>query len=205
MPNTNSRKSKRPSARRRNSRRSTTPASFVQRYNGPYKLPGSSEQNTLYTMEMKSVLALSSSVAGVINLVVDNNPTGYQDWSSVAALWDEYRPLSLLIEFKPNNRYSKTTTVTTPIYVLIDRDSLGALSSKNAAIQYESTKIRSLDDPYRQGVKTIGTTGLSSAMWITTASPTATYCIKHYAESLSNSTTYGDVIVTLLIELRGRN
>lgn len=156
-------------------------------------------------MQMRSIIPLTSSISGVIDQVWDNNPSGYQDWSSVAALWDEYRPLSLLIEYKPNNRYSKTTTVTAPIYLVVDRDSIGVLSSKNAIIQYESCTIRSLDDPFRKGAKAIGTTGLSPQMWITTASPTASFCIKSYATGLSNSTTYGDVIVTLLIECRGRN
>lgn len=168
-------------------------------------LPGSREQNTLYTIELRSVLSLTSSVGGVLVPVYDNNPSGYLDWTSIAALWDEYRPLALQVKFRPYNRYSKTTTVTVPIYVVVDRDSTGAIGSKNAAVQYESCKTRSLDDPWTQGCKTIGISGLTTTQWITTASPSATFCIKAYADGCSNSTTYGDVLVTLLIQVRGRN
>lgn len=174
-------------------------------YRGPYKLPGSKEQNTLYTIECRSVLSCASDGSGNITTVVDNNPSGYLDWSSIAALWDEYRPLSLLVEFRPNNRYSKTTTVTVPIYVVVDRDSVGAIASKNAAVQYESCSTNSLDDPWRKGAKTIGISGLTTTQWITTASPSATYCIKMFASGCSLSTTYGDLLITLLVQVRGRN
>lgn len=205
MPRTNRPNNRRSIRRRSGGGRRITPPSNVQNYTGPYKLPGSSEQNTLYTMEMRYVIALTSDGSGVINHVFDNNPSGYLDWTSIANLWDEYRALSLFVEYKPNNRYSKTTVFTTPIYVLTDRDSTGVLTTKNDAVQYESTKIRSLDDPFSHGVKTKGTTGLSPYTWITTASASATYCIKTYSSNLTASTTYGDIIVTLLIELRGRN
>jgi len=193
------------SHRRKSTKSKVSPSASALTYRGPYQLPGSAEQNTLYTIETKSVLTLTSSAAGVIDAVYDNNPVGYQDWSSIAALWDEYRPLSIKVQFKPNNRYSKTTTVTVPIYVVIDRDSVGAISSKNQAIQYESCKIRSLDDPWSQGCKAVAMTGLQTHQWITTASTAATFCIKVYATGCSNSTQYGDVIVTALIQVRGRN
>jgi hypothetical protein len=181
------------------------PSASQLSYNGPYLIPGSREQNTLYTLELKSVLSLTSDVSGVINSVYDNNQSGYLDWSSIDALWDEYRPLALRVSYEPNNRYSKTTTVTVPIYCVIDRDSLGAIASKNAAVQYESCKINCLDDPWSKGVKAIGLSGLTTHQFVTTASPAGTFCIKLYATGASNSTIYGDVLVTLLIQVRGRN
>jgi len=204
MPNNGKKTGKRKSSPKKKSSK-VSPSSNSLVYKGPYHLPGSSEQNTLYTLETKSVISLASSVSGVIDAVYDNNPSGYQDWSSIAALWDEYRPLSLKIVFKPNNRYSKTTTVTVPIYVVADRDSVGALASKNAAIQYESCQIKSLDDPFTKGIKAVGLSGLTTHQWLTTASPSATFCIKTFATGCSNSTTYGDVIITALIQVRGRN
>lgn len=206
MPNNHKRPSKQTTAprRARKSKRINPNASALS-YNGPYSLPGSREQNTLYTIECRSVLPLTSSVGGDITTVIDNNPSGYQDWTSIASLWDEYRPLALKVAFKPNNRYSKTTTVTVPIYIVVDRDSLGAITSKNAAVQYESCSIKTLDDPWTKGAKTIGISGLTTTQWITTASPYGTYCVKTFATGCSNSTNYGDLFITLLIQVRGRN
>lgn len=201
MPN----KTKKKRSKSKRSGRAVNPAASALSYHGPYSLPGSREQNTLYTIECRSVLPLTSDVSGNITTVVDNNPSGYLDWTSIAALWDEYRPLALKVSFKPNNRYSKTTTVTVPMYIVTDRDSVGAIASKNAAVQYESCIIRSLDDPWSKGAKTLGISGLTTTQWITTASPSATYCIKMYATGASNSTTYGDLFITLLIQVRGRN
>jgi hypothetical protein len=203
MPNPPKPKSRRPKPRR--ARTGNAPGSNQLIYRGPYKLPGSKEQNTLYTLEFKSVLSLTSSGAGVLDAVYNNDPAGYQDWSSAAALWDEYRPLSLLVEFKPNNRYSKTTVITQPLYVVIDRDSVGALSTKNSAVQYESCKIVDLDDPWRMGAKSIGMTGLQTHQWTTTAATVPTYCIKMFGNGFSNTTAYGDVLITLLVQFRGRD
>jgi hypothetical protein len=206
MPNSKRKSSSKRRPRRSAKRGSTHPSGASLVYRGPYKLPGAREQNTLYTMEIRSLLTLSSSVGGVINQVFDNNPSGYQDWSSIAALWDEYRPLSIFVEYKPYNRYSKVTTVTRPMYLVADRDSVGALGSVNAAIQYESCRVVSLEDFWSSGVKTEGALSLGgTTSWTTTASPVASYCLKTYTTGLSASTTYGDVLVTTLIQLRGRN
>lgn len=171
-------------------------------YRGPYKLPGAKQENRTETIEMKSLLLVSSDSSGVINLVVDNNPSGYLDWSSVAALWDDYRALSLYIEYFPYNRYSKTTTNCKPLYQVIDRDSTGILASVNAAIQYESCERKSIEDPWYRGVKM---TDVLDSQFITTASPSATFSIKSYQNGYSTSTTYGEVMITLLIQVRGRN
>lgn len=171
-------------------------------YNGPSVLPRAKQENRTDVLEMKSLIVLASSAAGVIDQVIDNNPSGYQDWSSVAALWDDYRSLSLRIEYFPYNRYSKTTTSCKPLYQVIDRDSVGALSSVNAAIQYESCDRKSSEDPWTRVAKM---KDVLDSQFITTASPSATFAIKHYQNGYSASTSYGEVLITLIIQVRGRN
>jgi len=177
-------------------------ADSAQSYAGPARLPRSSVQDVTDIMELKSVLAITSSVGGVIDTVVDNNPSGYLDWSSIAALWDDYRALSLKIEFVPYNRYSKTTTTCKPFYWVIDRDSNGALTSVNAAAQYESAELKSIEDPWHRTAKMLGS---PAAQFKTTASPAFTFCLKAYQTGLSASTTYGELLITLLVQVRGRN
>jgi len=178
------------------------PPANVTIYKGPFKLPGAKQENRTETIELKSLIVVSSSGAGVIDQVVDNNPSGYQDWSSVAALWDDYRALALLIEFFPYNRYSKTTTGCKPLYQVIDRDSVGALASVNAAIQYESCERKSIEDPWSRGAKMLD---VLDSQFVTTASPAATFAIKHYQNGYTISTSYGELLITLLIQVRGRN
>ncbi len=195
-------KKKKSSKRGKNAMAKVSPDPTVLIYNGPPKLPQAREENRTETLELKSVLSLTSSVAGVIDTVIDNNPSGYLDWSSIAALWDEYRALSLMVHYFPYNRYSKSTTTCRPWYQVVDRDSNGVLSSVNAAAQYESCVLRSLEDPWTAICKMIAS---PSGDFKTTASPSFTFCIKGYQTGLSASTTYGEVLITLLVQVRGRN
>ncbi len=174
----------------------------VTRYLGPSRLPQDAVQNRTDVILLRSLLVVSSSAGGVIDQVVDNNPSGYQDWTSVAALWDDYRVLSLLIEYFPYNRYSKTTTNCKPWYSVFDRDSTGALSSLNAAVQYESCKQVSVEDPWSREIKM---SDVTDAGFITTASPSATFCMKGYQNGYSASTSYGEFFVSMLVQVRGRN
>jgi hypothetical protein len=195
-------------SQRRTSRRtggkqkSTDLPTYATHYNGPAKLPQGFQENRTELLELKSLLPVTSSIAGVISTSVDNNPSGYLDWSSIAALWDDYRAVSLMVEFFPYDRYSKVTVSSKPIYVVFDRDSTGALGSVNACIQYESCKQESLEDPWTRVVKM---TDPGDSAFITTASPAATFTLKTYQSGLTASTTYGEFMITLIVQVRGRN
>jgi len=192
------------SQKRRGSRRSKTPniAESTLVYNGPYVLSRAGQQAHTEVVELTAVSTFSSDSGGGMDLVLNNDPSGYTDWSSYAAIWDEYRVLAMRLTFIPNNQYSKTTTLTVPLYVVIDRDSSGALSSKNQAVQYESCKIKSLENRWSYGIKMHGPTG---AGWITTAATAATWWMKTFALSLSASSAYGDALITLMVQMRGKN
>jgi hypothetical protein len=193
---------KKSSRKGRQANRRTNVSESTLVYRGPYSLPRVGQQAHTDVVELTAVTAMNSDSGGGMDLVINNDPSGYTDWSSYAALWDEYRPLAMKLTFIPNNQYSKTTTICVPLYVVIDRDSAGALSSKNQAIQYESCKIKSLENRWTYGAKMHGPTG---AGWITTAATSPTWWIKSFAVGLTGSTGYGDSIVVLLIQVRGKN
>lgn len=171
-------------------------------YNGPGRLPQHLAENVTEVLELKAVSLFTSDVSGVIATVINSDPTGYQDWTSIAALWDDYRALCLTVEYFPYNRYSKTTTNCKPLYTVFDRDSTGALSSLNAAAQYESCVQSSVEDPWKRVLKM---TDVVDAQFLTTASPSATFSFKSFQNGYSASTTYGEALVTLLVQVRGRN
>jgi hypothetical protein len=185
----------------RNGRNFNIPTTQLS-YSGPLKIPQGAEQNDTTVMLLSAAATLSSSAGGVIDLVINNDPSGYTDWSSFATIYDEFRVLSMEFKYVPRNRYSKTTTTCIPVFQVIDRDSVGALSSVNATVQYSSCKIRSVEDPFTEIIRMIGTPG---AQFITTASPTWTFSAKFYQSGYSASTNYGDFLIHILVQFRGKN
>jgi hypothetical protein len=146
---------------------------------------------------------LQSDGSGNLFAVINDDPSGFQDWSSMAAIYDEYRTLGMRIEFSPKDQYSKTTTVCRPVYTVVDRDSGGPLSSLNQAVQFESCQLKSLEHSWVREVRMQGDP--TEARFLTTASPAPTYWFKFAGTGLSLTTTYGTVLVTILVQFRGRN
>jgi len=159
---------------------------------------------------------LASNAGGVINAVYDQTMTTANAWTHLAASYDEFRVLAFQVEFFPNNRYTKVTTLCTPLVGVVDRDSNGALLSFAAGFQYASARMLSLEDPWTDAKEYKGSSvpalkwkmdSVEDAVFLTTAAPTPTIkgAIKLYGQNLTASTTYGIVLQRFIVQFRGRN
>lgn len=176
----------------------------VQSYKGPIIPKMMKEENEMYTIPLKFTGVISSTAGGVIDAYYSSDPSSYAlaEWTSLATLYGEYRVLGMEVKFAPYNRYSKTTTVCTPLIVLVDRENPTAtLGSYQTAIAHESAVIRTLEDPWTETARMLG---VEESQLRATSSPTALFSIKFYSDGLSVSTTYGRVFVFLLLQFRGR-
>jgi len=170
-------------------------------YSGPIRSSLERNEEGTHTVMLAYAYSLtSSSSPAVIAPTISNNPSSCANWSSFATVFDEYRVLGLMIKFFPWNRYSKVSTVTTPIYWVVDRNNLTALTGVGQATQYESVQQKSLEDPWSMSTKMYS---VEEAQFLNTGSPASTYAFKGYATFLSNSTTYGDLIVYMRVQFRG--
>ncbi len=119
----------------------------------------------------------------------------------VALAFREYRILGLQVEFIPNNQY-QTGSVTVPIYLVKDRsDTTTALTSYSGAVAYPSCLKKTLQEKWRISVKM---QQLEEAGFTPVATPVNLYCIKSYLLGAAATTTFGRVIVTRLVQFRGR-
>jgi len=172
-------------------------------YKGPIKLKSEKDQALTEILPMNFTGAIASSAGGIIDTNYSSDPSSYglSDWTNFQGLYVEYRVLGVRLEYFPNNRYNKSTTVCTPLIVLVDRE-VGTLGGYQVAMSHESATKHSLEDPW---IKEARMNGPDEAQWIdTTTSPSSIYYIKFYSDGLSVSTTYGRSFVYLLIEFRGR-
>lgn len=191
----------------------TPSSSHALSYAGPLAMAGSAYQNAPIVAPLFYTGTIGSDAVGTLTSVFNNDPSVYADWSNYASLYDEYRYLGIELEFFPYNRYSKTTTTCTPGVGVVDRDDTTSLASLALGFQYESALVLSLEDPwtdrrhYRGALPALKMKmdGPRESLWITTAAPVATGCIKIRFEGLSSSTTYGRILVRGLFQFRGRD
>ena len=162
--------------------------------------PSMKNEDHLTTMALHVQVTVASDAGGSITLVQSNNPSIGPDWVNLANSFDKYRMLGFRFKFLPNNRYSKSTTVTTPVFVVGDRDDISALSSYTAAMNYESVRELSLEDPWTFCLNSLSSEALQFRDCLSSA---ATEWIKLYATGLSVSTTYGIGLVTWVVQFQG--
>lgn len=175
-----------------------------QAYNGPVIPKPMKKEQELYTVPLIFTGLISSTAGGIIDAYYSSDPNSYSltEWTNLVALYGEYRILGMEVRYYPSNRYSKTTTLCTPLVVVVDREApTSALGSYQSAAAHESSRILSLEDPWRESVKM---QGADEALFLSTTATSAKYSVKFYADGLSVSTAYGRAFVNLLIQFRAR-
>jgi hypothetical protein len=172
----------------------------LQIYRGPAQLPGSARQDRRTRVNLYFESVLSSSGAGVIANVL-NFSSAFNEWSSLAAIYEEFRVLSLSAHFLASNKYTKITTNCRPGYIIIDRTTNAALASRAAALEHESSNLVNLEDSWQ---KKVDMSNAVESQFQPTTGITATFWIKMYFDALSISTEYGVIKQIALVEFRGR-
>ena len=173
----------------------------AEEYRGPIISKAGKEETDLHTVNLFYIAELISTGGGVVNNVLDDNPSNCSEWSNFAALFHECRVLGAQLDFYPQNRYSKSTTITRPLAALTDRESSSAIASYAAAFNHPSARMVSLDDPFTVVWKM---QNAEESQFMAAGSTVAKHWFKFYADTVSNTTTYGIYRVTLLVQFRGR-
>jgi hypothetical protein len=180
-------------------------------YRGPLKIPSTLDNRRLTVGQLHYAgTGISSSAAGVISGNIGiGNPSGASAWAAFAALYDEFRVLSFVVEFTPYDRYSAPLAVTTSIVepallIAIDRDSAATPTTLGQLAAYESCRQVSLSDPFRMHYKM---DGVREATWVTTASPSSSPARGFEWIGTSNSATnsyfFGNLFCTWIVQFRG--
>lgn len=134
--------------------------------------------------------------SGVLSVEVGiNNPSGCTNWSSCAALFDQYRVESFTMTILPALGPDSTVTsaILRPLYIVTDYDAtaLSSVTSNDIAIQYENTRAYDITKPIvHKVVIPRYTAGAVVQGWQDLAAPLATGFCGIKAFSLSLSTVY---------------
>jgi len=168
-----------------------------------------SGQNDAHTVAMTFAQNIASTAGGVINDVFGNDPSSCNDWTSLAAVFGEYRVLGTMFEFYPQNKYSKSVVITRPVAVVVDRSTSTPLTSYAAAADFSSFHMASMDDELKRGSRDhppviARMSSTDEAAFRSTSSNVSTWWTKLYGDGLSASTTYGVNFVTYRVQFRAR-
>jgi hypothetical protein len=176
-------------------------------YVGPSKLPRAAVDDDTYTAELKYIGTMAASAGGVLAPVLDSYSqlTSSPDWANAAALYQEYRVLSMETHLQPWNKYNTpTTSALAPVYSVLDRVNATALASLSDCAGYASVKIH---PPSTEIVRTIKMADSGEAQFIATTTFAATtdrLYIKFYSAGNAASITMYDYVTTILVQFRGR-
>lgn len=175
------------------------PSTSITKYVGPISRVRSGSDTKSFFFNYQS--AVTSNGSGVINLVIGNNPSVYVDWSNIAALYHEYRVLSLSVDFIPQNKYNQAAAAPAIVSVVDHSTDVNVMTSYDTTIQFQSAKWHSLNDNFGRRTKM---TGPDEAVFTPITTGVNTFSVKFYADGCANSTTYGRVFATALVQFQNQ-
>lgn len=189
---------------KRSKRRPSNEQREIERayYNGPVKIPGTQNAQHIVQLNLHMTGSFLSDGAGVIKFnALVTQVTSANDWTNLSASFEEYRVLALEVHYRPNNRYSKSTTICRPIISAVDHGSSASFASYADAQTHESARFMSLEDPHK---RTWRMNDLQEGDFVpTTGAPSIAGGVKFYGDSVSFTIEYGIVFYTYLVEFRG--
>ncbi len=157
-----------------------------------------------YTIRLVVTGALAADGSGTVATTLGLNPSTYSEWSSVAALFDEFRVITGKFHFTPTNRYNRASTdVVRAVDVVFDNDSAPTLASYNDAAEYANVKQEGQSDPYVYAFRRPNIT--PSAYWTDVSSPANSLgSVALYSAGNTNSIALGIYMMEIFVEFRGR-
>ncbi len=170
-------------------------------YRGPIVDLGSANEEDCHTQVLTYTATLGSDATGTIATFFVNNITFANDWSSIAACYDEYRILGVRLEWFPYNRYSKVTTICVPLILSVDRTSTSVPASYAEVMSYASAEKHSIEDPWTMECRM---TGVEDAVFTPTGTAFTPFGFKCFGTGFTVSTTYGRYFYYWRVQFRGR-
>jgi len=179
--------------------------SSAQSYSGPLRLPRVHDQTETTTVELIWLNIVTASGGGVYNTTFAVALNAFSEYASYANLYDENRLLACTCEFIPlaknsGNYFSGSAQNSAILVGCIDRDSNAALTTLTGGMTFESGKLFNSSSHAKWIYKMSGSEDAGFAA----VSSTVFTNFKFYEAGLSNSASYGYMLLRGLWQLRGR-
>jgi len=187
-------------------KRSDLPDAESVSYHGPIVSPTANNQVTIASRLFPYQADLTSDASGTVSTVFGGDLSIFQDWSSMAASYKEYRVLGATLQFMPSKKYTSFQTPTNitknPCFIYIDRTGPTFVGPTvlNGVIQNESVKMVSLEEPWKMTWKM---NGIDESGFVNVTSPNPFVAIGVYSIANTISFNMGKCLLKVLVEFRG--
>jgi len=179
--------------------------SEIEKYSGPVQVPSSMQGNMVTPVRLATNQTVSSDSVGVIFYTVNDDPSGYLDWSQFVPLYVSYRVLAIKMTYVPIDAGFSSSVIPNaqkPLIQWVNRGpSLILPTSVGAAWDNDGAKVRNCG---RQFSTTLGMDGNPSCTWKQTAGPYQTQQIGVFGNGFTVSTAYGTLFTEALLQFRNR-
>jgi len=184
---------------------SNPPGANIIRYRGPSRLPENVHPE-IKTVELHNAFSVTSTAGGVIDINAFSSQvrTLGDDFSSWAALYREYRVLSVRSEFHPDVIGATITSLLyKPIYTVVDRIDTSAVAAFANIESNTSLRIFTLNQPWFREAK-MEDTSEADFIAVNTDSPSP-FGIKMFTTGVTASTAYGRQLDRWVVQFRTRD
>jgi len=183
------------------------PAVGATAFNGPLRMPVRTTDADTTVVRLSYAFDIATSLGGAILYGLTNNPSASTEWSGYVTLYEEYRVLGTTHSWIPArtdyiNAASAGPLLFRPVVFAVDRNAgISVPLSVASAWQKSNAVAINIQKPHRTEIRA---GSAQEMLFLTTASPAATWQWTMTAQSLDASTFYGTVFTEYFVQFRNR-
>ncbi len=197
---------KKKKSKAKNKASSGTPATALA-YRGPVALPGERLGIDMDEVVVLNTGTLTTGVSGLLNTVFDwyLQASSSTDWTSLLALWSEYRILGMEVTCVPWNTFNQpTTTSLAPVFSVVDRSNNSALTTSTATVNHASCRLHKAGAKFKREVLMEGSDEAQFVEASATPVIAARAFIKLFTTGGTASTNLYDFVAKIRVQVRLR-
>jgi len=167
-------------------------------YKGPLRLKGSSYTGQMKVLQCTSSTTMSSSGLGVIATELTFNPNTTNEWASFSARFREYRVLGCEVHYIPYLVVNTSTIASAPIVVGLNKGgAIGTPTTFNQVLMLAKSVVHHTCKKWVFAIRPDDYTDLDVGA---VSSPSSEFSMLVYGDGLSNTITYGRIVVYWVIQ-----
>jgi hypothetical protein len=174
------------------------PDAATVKYSGP--IPTRTSENGIVSILRDEIEYNTGSGTSFVS-ILDNNPSGADNWSEYSTAWAEYRVLAIKLEYVPQYVVNTTNIASAPlVHSVLHTSTITSPTGYSTALSIGDAK---LGNTMTRFTREWRMQGVDEATWITTTAPAASSLA--FTSSAFNATTgvlYGIGLITYLVQFR---
>jgi hypothetical protein len=171
------------------------PANLIT-YKGP--IPTRTSERGI-VVSVRALSTLSTGVGTSFNVLLDNNPSGADNWSEYSTAWAEYKVLGMRFEVIPTAKVNTAALASGPLITnVLHQSTAPGITTLTNCFSFGDPSVHNTTDHFVFEWRLQDT---DESLWQLTSAPGRTsYTANFFSSGLTTATTYGYVYITYLVQ-----